>query len=297
MLPFHIYDVFTDRPFAGNPLAIVEDADGLSDAQMQTIARQFNLSETIFVQTPEDGGNTAKVRIFTPGAEIPFAGHPTVGCAHFLAKRLGRNAITLEERAGLVPVTIAHGLAEFTAPRLPQAIGRAPSASQVAAAIGLSEADVSPHRPGAFEAGPAFLFASVCDLDALARAKPVEPGWQAMMAAAGIDDTGRSSVGLYLYATAAAESAADLQVRMFAPDDGIPEDPATGSATAILSAQLHANGAIHEGESVLTVRQGVEMGRPSVLRLTVEASDTDLSQIRVAGAARPVAEGHIRIPN
>lgn len=296
MLPFQIYDVFTDRPFAGNPLAIVEEADGLSDAQMQTIAQQFNLSETIFVQAPEDAAHTAKVRIFTPSAEIPFAGHPTIGCAHFLAQRRGLDQITLEEQAGLVPVTIADGLAEFTAPRLPQPIGRAPSAAEVAAAINLNEGDLLPHAPGAYEAGPAFLYASVADLDALARARPVEPGWSAMMKAAGIDDTGRSSVGLYLYAPAAAGSGADLRARMYAPDDGILEDPATGSATAILAAQLHANGAIKPGRTALTLHQGVEMGRPSVLRLTIEARESGLSEIRVAGAARPVAEGRIRIP-
>jgi trans-2,3-dihydro-3-hydroxyanthranilate isomerase len=297
MLPFHIHDVFTARPFAGNPLAIVENADGLSDAQMQTIARQFNLSETIFVQTPDDPAHTAKVRIFTPGAEIPFAGHPTVGCALFLADRLGLSEVTLEEKAGLVPVSIADSaggtMAEFTAPRLPAPIGTAPARATVAAAIGLPVSDIGPHATGALEAGPAFLFAELAGPEALARARPAEPGWTALLEEAAIDDTGRSAVGLYLYAR---DGGDHYRARMFAPHDGIPEDPATGSATAILAAQLLANGAIGEGTATLILHQGVEMGRPSELRLTAEVTHGALTAIRVAGTACPVAEGRIRVP-
>ncbi|AHM02665.1 Phenazine biosynthesis protein PhzF like type [Roseibacterium elongatum DSM 19469] len=294
MLSYHIHDVFTDAPFAGNPLAIVEGADGLSTAQMQTLARQFNLSETIFVQTPDDPAHTAKVRIFTPGAEIPFAGHPTIGCALHLAG--GQNGtITLEERAGLVPVAITENgtLAEFTAPRIPAPIGTAPDAATIAAAIGLAPDRIGPHAPGAFEGGPAFLYAQLTDLAALAAASPCQPGWAAMMRAAGIDDTGRSAVGLYLYAPG---EGCDWQARMFAPDDGIPEDPATGSATALLAGQLLANGALPEGTTTLHLRQGVEMGRPSSLRLAADVAGRTLSAIRVAGAAVPVATGKIRLP-
>ncbi|MGP1355852.1 PhzF family phenazine biosynthesis protein, partial [Roseicyclus sp.] len=169
MLPFHVHDVFTTRPFAGNPLAIVEGADALTEVQMQTIARQFNLSETIFVQTPDDPAHTAKVRIFTPAAEIPFAGHPTIGCALFLAERLRLSEVTLEERAGLVPVSISETpegrLAEFTAPRIPAPIGTAPARATVAAAVGMAEDDLGTHATGAFEAGPAFLFAQAANLE------------------------------------------------------------------------------------------------------------------------------------
>jgi trans-2,3-dihydro-3-hydroxyanthranilate isomerase len=184
-------------------------------------------------------------------------------------------------------------LAEFTAPRIPAPIGTAPARATVAAAVGLSLADLGPHAPGAFEAGPAFLYAQVADLAALARARPVEPGWSALLAEAGIDDTGRSAVGLYLYT---ADTGADLRARMFAPQDGIPEDPATGSATAILAAQLMANGALPEGTTTLRLRQGVEMGRPSDLRLSVDARGGAITAIRVAGHAVPVAEGSIRLP-
>lgn len=296
MLEFVIYDVFTDRPFAGNPLAIVEGADGLSEAQMQTIARQFNLSETIFIQTPDDPAHSAKVRIFTPAAEIPFAGHPTIGCALHLA---GKSAapLLLEERMGLVPVTITQGtgpaLAEFTAPRIPAPIGLAPDRARIAAAIGLDLTQIGPHAPGAFEAGPAFLFAQLADRAALAQAWPQEPGWRAMMQATAIDDTGRSAVGLYLYTQG---EGCELQARMFAPGDGIPEDPATGSATAILAAQLLANGALGEGTTTLHLAQGVEMGRPSALRLSVDVRQGRLTAVRVAGQAVKIAQGTIRRP-
>lgn len=292
MLDFHIYDVFTDTPFTGNPLAIVEGADGLTDAQMQTIAKQFNLSETIFVQTPEDPAHTAKVRIFTPGAEIPFAGHPTIGCALHLAGDASR--VTLEEVAGLVPVTIENGSAEFTAPRIPAPIGTTPTRAQFAAALGLPVDALGTHAPGAFEGGPAFLFAQLADLDALARARPTEPGYSALMTAARIDDTGRSAVGLYLYAPG---ESSDLQARMFAPNDGIPEDPATGSATAILAAQLLANDALPQtGTTRLDIRQGVEMGRPSDLGLAIDTDAGTITAIRVAGQAVKVAHGQIRVP-
>ncbi|MBF9044618.1 PhzF family phenazine biosynthesis isomerase [Rhodobacterales bacterium HKCCE4037] len=292
MLDFHIYDVFTDTPFTGNPLAIVEGADGLTDAQMQTMAKQFNLSETIFVQTPEDPAHTAKVRIFTPDAEIPFAGHPTIGCALHLAGDASR--VTLEEVAGLVPVTIENGSAEFTAPRIPAPIGTTPTRAQFAAALGLPEEALGPHAPGAYEGGPAFLFAQLADLDALARARPTEPGYSDLMTAARIDDTGRSAVGLYLYAPG---ESSDLQARMFAPNDGIPEDPATGSATAILAAQLLANDALPQtGTTRLDVRQGIEVGRPSALRLSIDTNAGTITAIRVAGQAVKVAHGQIRVP-
>ncbi len=297
MLPFHIYDVFTDTPFSGNPLAIVEQADGLSTAQMQTIARQFNLSETIFIQTPADPAHTAKVRIFTPYSEIPFAGHPTVGCSIHLAPQAQNGTLTLEEVAGLVPVTLTGAVgserAEFTAPRLPQPIGTAPKPETVAKAIGLTLADMGPHQTGAYQAGPAFLFAQVASLDALDRAAAREPGWSDLLAEAAIDDTGRSAVGLYVYAQG---DATDIQARMFAPTDGIPEDPATGSATAILAAQLHANGTLVEGENALSLAQGVEMGRPSRLHLTIDVSGGDLAEIRVAGQAVKISHGHTRVP-
>ena len=292
MIPFHTLDVFTDRPFAGNPLAVVLEAGGLSPAQMQTIAREFNLSETIFVQPPADPAHTARVRIFFPTAEIPFAGHPTIGCAILLAEQAQEGdfstTITLEEEAGLVPVTVTRQagriVAEFTAPVLPFAAGAVPDRALIAAALDLTPADLGPHAPGLFQGGPRFLYVPVLDLEALAKARPMEPQWSRLMAAAGVDSA-------YLYTPAG-----DYRARMFSPTAGIPEDPATGSATAILAAQLLANGALADGTTVLHLQQGVEMGRPSDLRLTVEVADGALVAVRIAGTAVRIGEGRLRLP-
>ena len=288
MLRFHIYDVFTTTPFSGNPLAIVEGAGGLTGAQMQTLARQFNLSETLFIQPPDDPAHTAKVRIFFPTAEIPFAGHPTIGCALHLASG-GASLVTLEEVAGLVPVRITRDgdgmLAEFTAPKIPLRHAPVPPHALIARALDLRPVDIGPHAPGVWQGGPAFLYVPVTGLAALAKARPIEPGWSEAMAAARVDSA-------YLYAA----TPDGLLARMFSPGTGIPEDPATGSATAILAGQLLANGALPEGTTTLHLRQGVEMGRPSDLRLAIDVSGGALGAIRVAGAAVKIAEGTIRIP-
>ncbi len=286
MLDFHIYDVFTDTPFTGNPLAIVEGADGLTTAQMQTIARQFNLSETIFIQTPDDPAHTAKVRIFFPTAEIPFAGHPTIGCAIHLAN--GADLVTLEEVAGLVPVTIADGTAEFTAPKLPRTLPETPDRATMAAALGLPETALAPTPLGNFEGGPCFLYVELASLDALAKANVQEPAFTESSKSAG--DTG----AIYAYVLTGPNA---VQARMFDPPAGIAEDPATGSATAILAAQLNATGHLPEnGTTTFHLKQGVEMGRPSELRLTIDTEDGAPKAIRVAGQAVKIAHGQIRIP-
>lgn len=291
MLTFHIYDVFTDTPFTGNPLAIVEGADALSDAQMQTIARQFNLSETIFVQRPADARHAARVRIFFPTAEIPFAGHPTIGCALHLSRDIaGDTALVLEEEAGLVPVTITGAgkdrMAEFTAPKRPVRHAPTPDAALIAAALDLPVDALGPHDAGVFQGGPAFLYLPVRDLAALGAARPIEPHWSALMAAAGVDSG-------YVYAP---DGPGRYRARMFSPTHGIPEDPATGSATAIFSGQLLANDALSDGTNSVTLAQGVEMGRPSVLRLGIDVGDGQVRAARVAGQAVPVASGQIRVP-
>ena len=292
--PFHIYDVFTDTPFTGNPLAIVENADGLTTAQMQTIAWQFNLSETIFVQTPDDPAHAAKVRIFFPTAEIPFAGHPTIGCALHLAHG-DEITLTLEEQAGLVPVTFDRSggktWAEFTAPKRALRRPRVPTLPQIANALGLTQGDIGPHNPGIYEGGPAFLYVPVRNLANLAHAWPMEPAWSAMMAAC--NDGGPVIDSAYLYTPG---DQSDYQARMFAPRGGIPEDPATGSATALLAGQLLKNGVLRDGQTMLTLRQGVEMGRPSDLRLAVDVVDGMIKSTRVAGQAVHMATGQIRLP-
>ena len=289
LLTYHILDVFTDRAFAGNPLAVVLGADGLSAAQMLVLAREFNLSETIFVQAPRNPAHTARVRIFFPTAEIPFAGHPTIGCAVLLAQMAGQEActITLEEEAGLVPVVVRGNRAELTAPVLPYALSVDVTAAQCAAALGLAVGEIGfvAHGPAVFAGGPAFAYVPLAGLGALARAQPQEPQWSALMRAAGVDSA-------YLYTP----EGAGFRARMFSPTAGIPEDPATGSASAILAAALWHAGDLGAGETRLALRQGVEMGRPSTIDLRIVADSVGLTSVHVAGQAVQVASGQIAIP-
>jgi trans-2,3-dihydro-3-hydroxyanthranilate isomerase len=297
MLGYEIWDVFTEAPFAGNPLAIVRGAESLSDRQMLTLAREFNLSETIFVMPPRDGANTARVRIFFPTAEIPFAGHPTIGCAIHLALE-GRGQadfkarIVLEEEAGLVPVQVERRsgrvTAEFVAPVLPHGVDGTVEAGLLAQALDLAPEDMGfgRHEAAVWAGGPCFVYAPVSGLKALGRARPVQPYWDRVMTAAGVDS-------VYLYTRG---PDCDYRARMFSPTAGIPEDPATGSATAILAAQLLESGALGEGETVLTLAQGVEMGRESRLGLTVRVQEGRLEQVRVKGSAVRIAGGQIRVP-
>lgn len=296
MLEFRTLDVFTTQPFTGNPLAVVLGADGLSTAQMQTIAREFNLSETIFVMTPRDAAHRARVRIFFPTAEIPFAGHPTIGCAVLLATMDAADGdftrhLVLEEEAGLVPVTVWRkgGVteAEFTAPILPhETEGRVDGAPAPALGLEAGEIGFGAHRPGIWQGGPRFLYVPVASLAALARARAMQPHWDAVMAAAGVDSA-------YLYTPG---DDCDFRARMFSPTAGIPEDPATGSATAILAAQLMASDALGDGETRLHLRQGVEMGRASDLFMTVDVAGGCLRAVRIRGAAVALSEGRIAIP-
>lgn len=302
MLEFRTLDVFTTLPFTGNPLAVVLGADGLSTAQMQTIAREFNLSETIFVMAPRDPAHRARVRIFFPTAEIPFAGHPTIGCAILLASMdagledagLGdfERHLVLEEEAGLVPVTVWRkgGLmeAEFTAPVVPHGTEGVVAEDRLAPALGLEPGEIGfgAHRPGIWQGGPRFLYVPVASLSVLARARAMQPHWDAVTAAAGVDSA-------YLY-TPGAEC--DFRARMFSPTAGIPEDPATGSATAILAAQLRASGVLADGANRFHLRQGVEMGRASDLFLSVDVVSGAVQAVRIRGAAVPVSEGRITVP-
>lgn len=302
MLPFATCDVFTERRFHGNPLAIVEGADDLSTAQMQAIAREFNLSETIFVQRPANPAHDAKVRIFFPTAEIPFAGHPTIGCAIHLALAEApegdfETGITLEEVAGLVPVQVwrkdGRLRAEFRAPVLPHAPehGRLPEAGVLAEALGLDPEAIGAgtHAPGLWQGGPRFLYVPVRDLEALAMARPIEPAWSRVMDIAAVDSA-------YLYTPLPSGHGADVRARMFSPTAGIPEDPATGSAAAILAAQLRASGALSATETHLNVQQGVEMGRPSAIGLRIVMQDGALAEVHVSGSAVPVSRGRITLP-
>ncbi|MFN8062476.1 MAG: PhzF family phenazine biosynthesis protein [Vicinamibacterales bacterium] len=297
--PFHILDVFTTRPFAGNPLAVVLNADDLATDEMQAIAREFNLSETIFVQGPDDASNSAKVRIFFPNGEIPFAGHPTVGCAVLLASsredfREGSIEIRLEERAGLVPVRVSRrgGLTEamFTAPIVPREVAAPIDIDDVARMIGVDPADIGfdGHRPRLHRAGPRCLHVPVRSRDVLARARPVEPVWSDVMRRIETDQG-------YLYTRGGDAATTAFRARMFAPTAMTPEDPATGSATAMLAQQLLTSERLAEGTHRWSLEQGYEMGRPSDLRLEADVAAGALEAVRVAGHAVHVMSGTLRV--
>ena len=306
-LPFCTVDVFTRKPFTGNPLAIVQEADGLSTQQMQTLAREFNLAETIFVQTPDNSENTAKVRIFFPTDEIPFAGHPTIGCAIYLAEQLQSDdgdfdtEIKLEEVAGLVPVEVSRRggkvSAQFTAPVNPYPTSKIDLASDInldvktaATTLGLSETDIdfNDSQPMSHAGGPTFLFIPVNSREALSKARAIEPQCNQLTTAYG-------GVGLYVYYLHPTKN--EVEARMFAPEAGISEDPATGSASALLASQLKADGKLLDGTNSFVLRQGYDMGRPSDLMLEIDFDSGEILAVRVAGSSVAISSGHIRIPD
>jgi len=265
--PFVTLDVFTDQRFGGNPLAVFTDARGLSDADMQSLAAEFNLSETTFVLPPEDPAHTARVRIFNRTAEMPFAGHPSVGTGFVLASQgRGRDgALTLEVPAGLVEVEIAYDTAGaaaggvISAPRA-LTLGEELTAEAVAACASLAPADVivTAHRPVEASVGVTFYFAEVTG-EALTRAAP---DLAAFRRVGGERPDGAARLSLHLYA----RDGDKIRARMFAPLSGTIEDPATGSANATLSALLLS---LSDDESAsFDIVQGVEMGRPSRLKGT-----------------------------
>jgi trans-2,3-dihydro-3-hydroxyanthranilate isomerase len=295
-LSFATLDVFTAQRFAGNPLAVVFDADALDDTRMQAIAREFGHPETVFVLKPEAGG-TARVRIFTPSEELPFAGHPTVGTAIILAiKGLGTvGDIVLEEKIGLVRCTASlegtdRGYARFGLPQLPKPAGTAASTEVVAAAIGLSAADIGFGNlaPARWSAGNAFTFVPVRGLDAIRRCRPSESNWKAAF-----DAVGGSRA--YVYCRETIDAANSFHARMFSFRGGFSEDPATGSAAAAF-AELAAQAlSLGNGEHRLAIEQGYEMGRPSVMELQLTLQGGKLASASIGGPAVVVTEGTIEV--
>jgi trans-2,3-dihydro-3-hydroxyanthranilate isomerase len=300
-LQFHILDVFTDTRFAGNPLAVVHDADGLDGKRMQTIAREFNLSETVFVLKPQQERHTARLRIFTPAKELPFAGHPTVGTAALLAEIKSASAsqsealVVLEQAIGIVRVGVRlrqgqAPYAEFDAPKLPEDAGPPPVVDQLAAALGLIPAEIGfeNHRATNYTAGNAFVFVPVASLEAISKAQVAAQHWSPVMRRQG-------HTGAFLYCRQTVHTASSFHARMFAPDMGIPEDPATGSAVAAFAGVVHRFDALPDGPHKRIIEQGFEMGRPSLLALSLEIAAGKLTVVRVGGHAVRVAEGRIEM--
>ena len=285
-LRYEIVDVFTDRPFGGNPLAVVLDADGLTGGQMQSLAREFNLSETTFVLPPSPGADY-RVRIFTPETELPFAGHPSVGTAHTLARlgRIGRGRVVQECGAGLLPVLVGPGEDDVvTLTGGTPEVGEPRDPAPLLAAVGLGTGDLVGPPPRLAGCGISFAFMGVRP-DAVARAVPHLDA---------LRDAG-AGTGISINAWDAGNRAA--HTRVFCGDMGVPEDPATGSAALGYGVWLVASGLLPgDGESAYTLRQGLEIGRPSALECTVRAEDGRAVRATVAGRVVPVGSGEIRIP-
>jgi trans-2,3-dihydro-3-hydroxyanthranilate isomerase len=291
-------DVFTDRAFGGNPLAVILDAGGLSTAQMQAIASEFNYSETTFVLPPGDGANDAQVRIFTVNRELPFAGHPNVGTAFVVATQAAKPPARLrfEEKAGLVPVEIlteggkAVG-AELTAPQ-PLARLSQLSTAQAASCLSLTSADIRSdrHPPQVASVGLPFLVVEVASREALRRAKPDAAAFAKTFPCDGSD-----AVYFYTRDVPPAE-ACDLQARMFHPgSSGLSEDPATGSATVAAAALLADLASERDGELKLRIGQGVDMNRPSLLLTRVVKQGGAVVSAHVGGQCVQMMEGTFRL--
>jgi trans-2,3-dihydro-3-hydroxyanthranilate isomerase len=289
-------DVFTDTPLAGNPLAVVLDAEGLDDARMQSIAREFNLAETVFVRAPRDPVNTAALRIFTPARELPFAGHPTVGAAALLAHLRAADLlaaqdlrVVLEERIGDVVCVARHRQgqalgATFTLPRLPQRSGAAPPAAEIADRLGIDPADIGfgAHRPAVYGTGVDFLFAPIASAAALRKADPDRARWGA--------DGGP---GVYLYTRETTRTSTAYRARMFAAGWGVREDPATGSAASAFAGVVMEFEPPADGEHSIVIEQGIEMGRRSAIALGLEVEGGALKSATIGGSVAPIAEGTI----
>jgi trans-2,3-dihydro-3-hydroxyanthranilate isomerase len=293
---FATVDVFTATPFTGNPLAVVLDAEGLSPAQMQAVAREFNYSETTFVLPPADPANTARVRIFTPDRELPFAGHPNVGTGFVLARLcvVGGEVARFEEGAGLVPVSIQRegGVvtgAELTAPA-PFRRGISIDSALVAAAVSLPLEDIciDRHQPVVASVGLPFLIAELRGREALRRIQPNQAGLAEALRQAGV-------TGLHLYTRDAHGDAADLSTRMVCRIPMIVEDPATGSANCALAGLLADLDSRGEANIALTIAQGVDMGRPSLLRASVRKQAGSVDQVRIGGDCVEIMEGTLRL--
>jgi trans-2,3-dihydro-3-hydroxyanthranilate isomerase len=293
-LPFATLDVFTAQRFAGNPLAVVFDADALDGAKMQAIAREFGHPETIFLLKPEAGG-TARARIFTPALELRFAGHPTVGTALLLALKGRGRTIVLEEGIGAITCTAApagasHGSASFILPELPKPADSPASRETIAAAIGLTADDIGCGAlgPSRWAAGNAFTFVPVKDLDAIRRCRPDDAKWDAAFEAGG-----RSSAFVFCRETIDPNN--DFHARMFAPRLGVVEDPATGSAAAAFAGPCAQSLSRGDGEHRVLIEQGYEMGRPSLIELTLTMSGSKLANASIGGHAVVVTEGMIEV--
>jgi trans-2,3-dihydro-3-hydroxyanthranilate isomerase len=276
--PYVVVDVFTHTPLEGNALAVFTDARGLSPAAMQRLARELNLSETVFVLPPERGGD-ARLRIFTPGEELPFAGHPVLGSAIVIASALARTAVTLETRAGLVPLALQRDGDRIVSGRMQQPLPTWRSYEHEPALLRALGVERSGLPVEVYDNGPLYVYVELASERAVAELAPD------MRALASLAPT---------CASCFAGFGRRWKMRMFAPAAGIPEDPATGSAAGPLAVHLSRHGRIAFGEEI-EIRQGAEIGRPSQLYARAEGSAERLQRVEVGGSAVIVASGEFLV--
>jgi trans-2,3-dihydro-3-hydroxyanthranilate isomerase len=301
-LRYAIYDVFTDTRLAGNPLAVVFGADDLATETMQALAQELNLSETVFVQTADNPAHVARLRIFTPARELPFAGHPTVGTAVALCERNHGTerpdldmVCVLEENVGPVRCAVkltdgAASFAEFDLPRNPIRIEMNLDRQGLADALGLKLGDLGfeNHVASIWSAGVPFLMLPVHNLAAVQSVEFDPTLWER---AAPLVEGRLTSA--YVYCRGGVHHAARFHTRMFSPDMGIAEDPATGAAAAALAGAIHHFDALPDGHHPHLIEQGVEMGRPSFIHLHIDVKEQVIARARIGGQAVKIAEGEL----
>ncbi len=298
-LPYEIVDVFTKTRFTGNGLAVVKNAENLSDRQMQAIAREFNLSETVFVLPTGNKAHSAKIRIFTPAHELPFAGHPTVGTAVLVAmNQLGEAStghedaiVVLEEKIGPIRIGVSFRpehppFAEFDLPGMPVEREQVPTDDELSLVLGLSTSEIGfeNHRPSCFDAGMPFVFVPVRNLDVIGRAVADPSAMEKLL--------GSERREIYLYCRETMKNGNSFHARMFAPLLGVPEDPATGSAAAAFAGVVMKYDQPSGGTKNYIIEQGFEMGRPSEIHLEIVVSG-GLKNVRIGGHVVAVASGKI----
>jgi trans-2,3-dihydro-3-hydroxyanthranilate isomerase len=299
-IEFVTVDVFTTQAFGGNPLAVIPDARGLTGEQMQRIAAEFNLAESTFVLPPENPAHTAQVRIFTPRAELPFAGHPNIGTAFVLARRGEsdgrpvRDPLVFEEKAGLVEIDLTREAGTVTGARLAAplsvTVDEEVPLETVASACAIDPDDIETahHRPTIASSGVPFVLVELKSRRALSKAVPRNDVFEAHLPA---DRT----TGIHLYVQSP-EGRADIQARMFAPLLGVPEDPATGSANVILIGFLAGLDDERDVTLTRTIAQGVDMGRPSLLYAEARKEAGHVTAMWIGGSCVPMMSGTLTLP-
>jgi len=297
---YYTADVFTDAAFGGNQLAVFPDAGGIPEQRLLDVTREFNYSETVFVYPPADAANTRRVRIFTPGGEIPFAGHPTVGVAYVLAK-IGEirptgdeTRIVLEEGVGPVPVMIRFErgtptYSQLSVAKLPEMGPDAPDRASLARVLCLDEGDLLEGEWAArgYSCGLPFLYVPLVSLDAVKRAKLRIDAWETSVKGTWAQD-------IFLFARGGERAGTDIHARMFGPNVNVLEDPATGSACAGLAGYLAAR-ETRRGTLTWRVEQGFEMGRPSMIDVEADLGSSGVTGVRVGGKTVIVCEGQMEI--